>query len=193
MRAGHDKWPPAPPPLIFDNYDDFDGVKITSHEISHGSDYFAEVNPPQRIQKKDGTIIYDSKIIFELPYNSGLLGVWFALDQGFDPIYTVGIDMMELNTGGNYWDESKVKDYLAGRLTEGCEAYPYIRLHECGFPWRSKIHKDHIKDSRDKYWADRRKQDFLNDMQDLLDQFPNQTVYKSHDFSLLPVEVKTWV
>lgn len=120
IAYGLNSHPPSPTTLEGFDYAQFNGDVISCHTIKPWSDYACSVECSQRVfdsaisnpmrvvigmsdlhkidddsQLWDFAMIYDhSKGHRHHDKNTGVFALWWALNQGYDEVYTVGIDLV---------------------------------------------------------------------------------------------------
>jgi len=99
---------------------------------------------------------------------SGLFALWFALYSGYDTVYTVGLDGIQI-TFTNGYDYS---DSIVGA---------YMRQRERGVKDPAGYSMVDVHAKNDMY---------VEAANMVLKQFPDRKVYKVSDMSLLPVETR---
>ena len=110
----------APTALLWQGYYGFDGDVVTCHTLKHGAGYACSVETGPRVEDsardnpglviiglsdlnpiREGSDLAENAIIlrhsdgFKYPdSNTGVFALWYVLQQGYDAIYTVGIDLI---------------------------------------------------------------------------------------------------
>jgi len=214
-KTGRGFHPPAPTSLLFDNWQDFDGDLITCHFQNYNSKFVVASEHSPRFHKSGGIKVsnvpaynreseeaYKGMIeiglnpddfhYFDIPkmfsyedatlnLYSGHLALIFACDMKYKEVYTAGID-------GN------VIGYEGG--------FSYKKRH-------IKALKQFVRDGKSKHvgifkqkepttmaeWSDWKVYNTFGErMKPLIgycnDKYPNSKIYKSHELSLMPVEIK---
>ncbi len=207
--------PPAPTSLLFDNWQDFDGDIITCHHQNYNAKFVVAVEPSPRFHEGGGIKVSncpaynkESKEALEgmlindmnpddyyyinfpkrfqykgktVTLYSGLFAIVFACMMNYKEIYTAGIDgtMLGSDDGFKYR-----KVYIK-------EAKKFVRTG------KSKLIRMHEqpKPKNMAEWSDWRViQNYPKTLNYTIgyckDQYPNTIIYKSHELSLLPVDIK---
>ena len=207
--------PPAPTGLLFDNWQDFDGDIITCHFQNYNSLFVVAVEPSPRFHasggikvsnmpayNKDNKEAYDGMLsvnmnpddyyFIDIPrifiYNgnsvhlySGLFAVLLACMLDYDDIYTAGIDGTILGYEGGFVSKKKHIRALKQFVRSG--KHKKVGIYENKKPttmveWEDwKITENYTK--RLGYIVDYCR-----------NEYPNSKIYKSHELSKLPVEIR---
>lgn len=145
---------PAPSTYIYD-WRDFDGVKVFCHTpkeegavacsiakcartfkaakegkriVIGGNRYHKLDRWPKEIQEME-TFTYIDREGTDIPEPSGIFALWYCLEQGYNPIYTVGIDLINF-TGHPSNDEALelIKNYKEGDPAFSTKRYEFEQI-----------------------------------------------------------------
>ena len=179
---------PAPSTLMYTGYENFDGDIISLHTRKPYSEYVVSMELDEREESLNSRS--DDKVIIgvdgyhelfggyegELP-NSGIYAIYWALQQGYGEVYTLGIDLM------NWWISTEgVEHHHFGR-SENPYEIDWERLEKAVKEWPPTDYIAGYGRTPSHY-----KQALA--IAKLAYKYPTQRVYKAHELSLLPVDVK---
>jgi len=179
---------PAPTTLMFTDFDKFEGDVISLHTRKPYTDYVVSMEFDAREEKLNAR--EDDRMILgvdgyqelfggyegELP-NSGIYAIFWALQQGYSEIYTLGIDMI------NWWVSNKAGDHHHFGRAENPNEIDWNKLEEQVLNWPPSKYVSGYGRTPSHY-----KQALT--IAGMAYRYPNQRVYKAHELSLLPVDVK---
>lgn len=185
---------PAPTCHLGIDYANFDGDVITCHTVKYGAKATCAAELSKRVidsardnpgivnlafcmNHHEGQVPEDvrDKMVYWRPdvddypaFNSGIFALWYALKQGYEQVYTCGLDGNRLIFKHGKYDYNKA-----------CE---YVKRRERGF-FESDIIEEPTQSCA-------RATQLIEAIDVLKREFPNTKIYKAGKLSQAPLEVK---